>query len=480
MENSERIKLSTELGLIVAKELKEKYGIDKWKDGSITTFTFTKEELSYIQTLTIKDTHQGDLVGIEHFPSLKSLTIDSSKSRRNLDEYTHPKNIRSINDKDIASIEKCANLESLTIINQPLITEIDLSGMPKLDDVNIIHNMNLEKIHGIDKLHGLTSLTCYGNNSLYEFDGLDKAIIQNREHFDELNLDVLLFPKAIDYKPDGSYNQEALVALEDINGLSRGLNNVKWCENITNHSAVKISHHEMLTMHNKACQILHDICSPTASLPETVLAVEKYLAENVSYDDESLKTGHTKYKDNILDGHKYGSNGAYECLMKSCCVCEGYTRGEQYLLALKGIKTRNVYCIGTPDTLGMADHSKKNDSQKDYILPREGYHSIIYIEGGYGLYSDPCWNACRYQQGDKSLPYSLLTKEEIGKSHTLSFEERSHGLSIRAVTRSQIAQSIERNTLFQKSLTSEVAEQRRVLQQDVIGIIRGKDGKSYQ
>ena len=41
MEKTDIIKLSSSLGICVAKELRDKHGIDKWKDGSILTFTFT-------------------------------------------------------------------------------------------------------------------------------------------------------------------------------------------------------------------------------------------------------------------------------------------------------------------------------------------------------------------------------------------------------------------------------------------------------
>ncbi|MBR2299852.1 MAG: leucine-rich repeat domain-containing protein [Alphaproteobacteria bacterium] len=484
-EFDENIKLPISLSIIVAKELRDKYGIDKWKDGTLVQARFTKEELSKIKELKFTNPNKGDLVGIEKLPELKSLSLESN----GFNEFLHPDARKSIDDADITSIEKCANLETLSIINQPNITEIDLSRLTKLDDINISNNMNLESIHGIDKLQKLSFLTCYGNKSLQDINGLDRAVVQNKENLSELNLDVLLFPKAIKYNcATGSYSQEASDALERINnGAKSGLSSIKWCENISNFTATKITHGNMLKMHNEACRILNEVCPRTTSVPDMVVAVERYLAENVTYDYDGLAHGFIKGKDinigehklRLADGIKYGTNSAFDCLIKHNCICEGYTRGEQYLLALKGIQTRNVACVGEKDTMGMADHTKTDDHPRDYQLPKDGYHSIIYIGGYYGLYSDPCWNACRYQQGDKTLPYSLLTKEEMGKDHMLSFEERAYTGSVQTVSRSKISESIGYNTLFRNSRASEVTAQKGILQQNVVGIVRGADGRAY-
>lgn len=51
---------------------------------------------------------------------------------------------------------------------------------------------------------------------------------------------------------------------------------------------------------------------------------------------------------------KDGTNGAYNALVKNICVCEGYTRGMQYLLKLRGINSHNVDCYAGKDKTGMA------------------------------------------------------------------------------------------------------------------------------
>ena len=87
---------------------------------------------------------------------------------------------------------------------------------------------------------------------------------------------------------------------------------------------------------------------------------------------------------------------------------------------------------------------KQDDMYKTYDLPDDGYHSIISIDDVDRLYDDPCWNAGRYQRGDKSMPWTLLTKEEISRDHTLSFNERNIDNNILNVPRSTIQIAMQR------------------------------------
>lgn len=137
-----------------------------------------------------------------------------------------------------------------------------------------------------------------------------------------------------------------------------------------------------------------------------------------------------------------GANGAYNAFIYGTCVCEGYTRAMQYLLTLKGIKSHNVHCISGEDKLHMST-DKQDNIYKRYDLPDDGYHSIISIDDIDYLYDDPCWNAGRYQRGDKTMPWTLLTKEEISKDHTLSFGEKNINNTLK-VPRSAIKVAMQR------------------------------------
>lgn len=174
-----------------------------------------------------------------------------------------------------------------------------------------------------------------------------------------------------------------------------------------------------------------------------------------------------------LNGPKYGANGAYNAITKNISVCEGYTRGMQYLLKLKGIKSHNVDCFAGKDTTHMADG--KQDEYTTYILPNfNDYHSIICIDDYDFLYDDPCWNACRYQKGDKSMPWILKTKKEISEDHTLSFDERNIDNNDLGQPRNLIQASIQRNNLFRQTRISRINTTRKHIQEQVSGQINQK------
>ena len=84
------------------------------------------------------------------------------------------------------------------------------------------------------------------------------------------------------------------------------------------------------------------------------------------------------------------------------------------------------------DINGKENKIKINESyHNQVILPDDGYHSIIRIDNQDSTYyCDPCWDSCYYHQGDKTLPYCLLTKKEMTKDHTLSFEEENYVFDI--------------------------------------------------
>ena len=468
---NERTTLPTGLALSVIDQLKKQHGVEHGLTPlGLLDMSFSAEELSLIKELQITNPVSGTLEGIEKLPNLHALSVKTTFST----EYTHPKDIPSISDRDIMAIEKCSNLKRLDIVNQTNISEINLNTLPGLESVNISNNANLETINGIDKLPKLYCLECSGNKSLQEIKGLDKAVAERE--LDTLKLDVLLFPKAIGYQFNGNYNQQAVNAMENIWDIS-------WLESMYNQKPIRISHSNMLKMHNKACEILEHNVPRMSSNVDKIVAVEKYLAENVVYDTKSLKHHHTQTFEgpmgiHIQKGPKFGANGAYNCIMANSCVCEGYTRGEQYLLGLCGIKTRNIYCISGRDTMGMSDNKKAEDNLRVFSLPDDGYHSIIRIEDNYAMYSDPCWNACCWQEGNKSLPYTLLTKSEMSKDHTLSFEERNIG-EAPSKKRSQISESIKFNDAFRKTTASEVTARRMAVNSQIRGIVKGSDGHVY-
>lgn len=433
------IKLPLSLGLKINEILKEKINfVPRENKIGMMTFEFTREELELIEKLNFENPVRGAIAGIELLPNLRTLVIKSNGNTA----YKQDKNIASISDKDSSCIYKCKNLENLSIENQAKLSFLDVSQMKKLHFFSAKRNSRLEEISGLEEATELWQLDCYGNESLMQIGDLNKIIMQNEELTD-LNLDVLLFPDAMGFDiKSGKINEDTLRKFDNMN--------ISWQEILSSEKSIKINNYQMMQMHKKACKALEEYVPKYCESLTAVIGVEQYLAENVKYDHASLKNNHSHSYDSkddnlssIVSGPMGGANGAYNAFTYGICVCEGYTRAMQYLLRLKGIKSHNVHCISGEDKLHMSI-DKQDDMYKIYDLPDDGYHSIISIDDVDCLYDDPCWNAGRYQRGDKSMPWTLLTKEEISRDHTLSFNERNINNNTLNVPRSAIQVAMTR------------------------------------
>lgn len=292
-----------------------------------------------------------------------------------------------------------------------------------------------------------------------------------------LDLDVLLFPESIGFNPrTGECDQVAYNRIKEIDP--------KWHEAFptlkhekVKRDSIQTTLPQMVQFHNRCCEIVANNTRETGSTRDTITGIETYLAENVTYDHSAKNSSLRMASSNgIAVGPIGGTNGSYNAIMHNRCVCEGYTRAMLYLLKLKGINSRQVRCIEGEDTLHMAD-GKHETKHTRYNLPDDGYHSIVCVEDEMGLYCDPCWDASHYQEGDKSLPYCLLNKAEISRTHTLSFAERRIANEHISVPRNAITASIAGNNLFRQTRLPNVRQVGRTMQTKVYKgqIIEGKD-----
>lgn len=469
MENeSGKVKLPVSLGLAVWKILKEEYNVQPRKNSlGLMDFCFTEDELRQIKKIVFIDPSPGNLAGISLLPNLQTLDIKS----HGITAHLQQKDIPSISDMDIKEIQKCTSLKNLSIVNQAKVSSLDVSKLKHLQQLTVTHNQHLDEIYGMEELENLWLLECYGNNRLHGIKNLDKVIQKNQE-LAKLDLDVLLFPNAIGYNiRTGEYNRQVLSQIQDMQTTS-------WNESLNGNRAIKINTNQMILLHNKACKINDENIPSGASIKDAIIGIELYLARNVKYDYDGMKHGHTKgimMEDGVRlqDGPVKGANGAYNALMKNSCVCEGYTRGMQYLLKIRGINSHNVDCYGEPDTTYMAN-GKEESRYTTYRMPDSSeYHSIICIDDYDYLYDDPCWNACHYQQGDKSMPWLLKTKKEISRDHTLSFDERVIDNNHLTQSEDIIQASIQSNNLFRAAKTRKdsVNDTRNTIKQQVKGQI---------
>ena len=392
----ELIKIPYSIGIPIVKYLEEK-GIEPRKDsGGGLTFQFTQEELDQVNSIRIDEPTSGCLQGLEYCRNLKNLEIInkpySAFKKRNM----------SINDADIKTISKLVSLESLSIVGQKDITWVDVTDLINLEQLSIQRNVSLDLVEGLESLKKIKEVSVFGNKELYELPNIVSLV--NDNELDVLELDLLDFPEVSELMPK-------LLAIPTC----------QFYETCTVGKDVHYNCSSALLFQKKCLGIIKQILSqrPENKL-NTIILVEKYIAEHITYDYEALeKDGSFHEVDGEKRGYNNGTQSAYNGIMYGACVCEGYTRSMQYLLKLLGTKTKNVYCIGGKDKIKVNEHYGNQVE-----LPDDGYHSIIRVDVGNEIYyCDPCWDSCSWHSGDMSLPYCLKNKNDISQDHTLSFEE---------------------------------------------------------
>ena len=369
---NEKIEVKPYLGIKIQKRLREKFGIET--DGKY----FSEDELSKVDELEIVPPLEGGLEGIELLSNLEKLTIESVGNTAFQTQEIH-----SIADGDIGSVAKCGKLKELTIVNQSKISCLDCSQLPELTNVTIKNNRALRIIKGLENITTLLELNCYGNESLQQVENLDQVILNNPD-LCATKLDFLLYQDAIGYNPqNGEYNLKAHEKLGRIN-------EAVFVESMLK-KEVNINASKMTNLHNKAMDILAENNIDGTNL-ESAEKVEKYIAQNVQYNGQKENKIIPENKE--IMGARSTANGAYNAIMEGKCNCEGFTRLMQYFLKLKGIKSRNVYCV----------------PQKENSDFGENYHSVVALEDS-DLYGDPCSDAVTLTSP------SLKTREEIQKNY---------------------------------------------------------------
>lgn len=362
----ERIELPLYLGVKVQKRLREKFGIET--DDKI----FLKKDLEVVDELEIVPPLEGGLKGIELLTNIEKLIIGSVGNTA-----FQTQRIPSIVDEDIYSIAQCSKLKELSIINQSKIDCLDCSKFEGLTSLTIKNNRGLRKIEGLEQITTLEKLTCYGNEGLYGIDHLDKVILNNQELY-ATELDFLLFPDAIGYnKQNHSYNSLADERLNKLQNISKAV----YVESMMK-KEVNIPHSKMMQVHKKCLDILekNEINGDNIEVAEKI---EQYLAHHIKYNINFQSDGTAENKSIV--GARRSANGLYTTIMNESGNCEGFTRAMQYLLKIKGIHARNVYCMPKPENTDISG------------MLKEEYHSVICLENT-DLYSDPCYEAICLEQ----------------------------------------------------------------------------------
>lgn len=401
------IKLPMSFGLEISKVL-SKYGIEPHRDKfDMLSLEYKMSELDKIDELVITNPARNILSGLEYLRNLKKLTIITYIDS----QYRQNRSIASISNEDVKNIEKMLSLEKLEIINQNGIYNLNLSNLSNLKELNINENANLTNIEGLDKLFNLESIEIYENKNLFNIPNLNKTLKNNK--LTNIKLGLLYFGDAVAYDKDTlNIDMECLSKMIELN------DNCVFVEVPCDLKEVRINPNDALKFHQKCLTLLDERFSKNTDTLGYIIGIDEYLTRNVTYDYEALSHKYTHMSEAHEVGPLYGSNSSYNAIMYKSATCEGYTRAMIYLLKQLNISSHLVYCIKDKDSI----------PNSNYALPDDGFHSVVSINDYYNLYCDPAWDASKYNSGDNNyLPFLLLNKEEISRTHTLMYDEKSTG-----------------------------------------------------
>lgn len=351
--------------------------------------TFLESELDLITSLSLdRDT----VKYIDYFNNIKELHFESEKGISNVDL--------------IRVLKKYKDIEKLSIIGQRGIQHFDLSNNKKLVELNISSNRDLFKVDGLDKLNDLYEFKFY-NNTSYKFnDQLVEDALSVAERIAKIELDVLLYPRLLEYFEDKSISSTRMMFL---------LDSIKWTEDIGvyNINSLTYNNDEMAWIYENAKKVVDSYIKKNDDDKTKFAVLYEWMCENVKYDGLALDTSDRIHRSgNLVYGKAGGVNGTYNALIYKECVCQGYSKAMQLLLEIAGITSWDIPCYTREDTI-------KNvlDSEK-----LSGDHSIIKVNlDGTCYYSDVTWDASMFQNG-RDRKYFLLSKDDISKDHKLQGE----------------------------------------------------------
>ena len=385
---------------------------------------FTQEELDSITELSICYTKVGDIKDLEKLKNLTKLSIISENSslyvkfeNGEIDEESYYFREKT-NIEDFGILGKLKSIEELRIESEENLYELDVTNLKKLKKIELINNINLKEVKGLNELENLKKILMSRNGTgsleLKQFDIM--SAVENKR-LKEVILDVDMYPNLIKEFPQ---------LVEKIEQYEK--NNEKvytWIENKSFYDgwANKFSTRNLKEMDIKVEEILQNIIKPEYTEIEKTLAIYNYITENVDYDYKMLEFDQEMKKDmrywlflegssnkssySIINKRILGKQSSFNAIMKGKVVCQGYSNMMHYMLTKENIESREIGCIADP----IIEEQKLEEKEVD--------HSVIRVKtDDEWYYYDPTWDA-----GKTKYEYAYNTKDEFYKKHTLNAGE---------------------------------------------------------
>ena len=380
---------------------------------------FTQEELDMVTDLKLENGISDDLSELGMLRNLKNLDLLYKRVRfstTNINEKWNAEELEVLKKKiaqgvDFSSIETLSNLKTLVIKRQPALKSLDVSKMKNLFVLELVDNMALENVTGLDEISELLELDIYGSKNLNAF---DFGHVKNQnEDLQKCTFDMSLLPdfmrNSVDFEKDITYN--------DRGGPDVNLINVDFMETHSSINGIetkgRVNSATALRTYRKVQEVVKNAVPENATDYEKFIALYAWVIKNISYDYEAYekelsgksndKIAHIRYNDADRIRSSYGA------METGKVVCAGYANLMVLMGKEAGVDIEYVGCSVHRGEGHSASHSEISSN-----------HAIIKANLGRGTYySDPTWDA----EKEGKTKYLLKTKEEISESHALSYME---------------------------------------------------------
>lgn len=392
--------LSYEMAFVIDAAL-NKLGTPRYLSVMQSEFCFfTQEQLASIQAIELNN--MNNIYELVLLPNLKELTIVSDDYDKINTEESLERNNFINHIHNFSVISRLKNLQSLTIINDINLKELDITRLHKLEKIKLVNNPNFSRINGLDALENLKEVVIYGNELTGDID-----------IFKYINNTISTSPNILDIK---MYNKIVNGNLEIAKALSDqfilGLTFLKFAEKNGFVNLTILDTRNLSEMYGKLKQFFERTSMYERSEYDKVLFVYSYVTRNIKFAEEELKERMNRYNQVIATTQKIPKymeknfaslHSSYNAYHFKTANCEGVVNLMAFMLDMLGVENVNVHC-----------------SDKRSKIINSTNHSMLRVKvDGVWYYCDPTYN------NKKPMNYFLLTKEEISKIHNISSYENA-------------------------------------------------------
>lgn len=327
---------------------------------------FTEEELSSVKKISIS---KNDIDKLKYFKNLEELDLDS---------------FPSIGDSDIEKIASyCPNIKILKIEEQNAILKLNVKYFNKLEELCVIHNDNLYKIEGLNKII--------------------KFIFYDNKEYEDIKVlnDLILYNKDCIYKIDIIYYVDIVRSLVELGEDLNLLSDIVWIESlgVRNFSITEYSYLEVKELYTILSDIVYKYTYLTDGVSEKFGILYQWMLNNISFinEDENSYENRDNFN-NVNKVFSYMMGGRLS-----------YAKAFQLLLDVAGVDAKIVYSMGADESIGYYDGEKVYSllGNSDYALLR------VNLEGK-NYYCDIAWDSLikEFIFAD-SLRMFLVSKDEL-------------------------------------------------------------------